>query len=425
MKIGVIGSGLAGLSACWYASKFAQVTLFEKERSVGIDAHSVDVLLRDGRSVRVDTPLRVMKAGYYPGLLRLYAASRIPTEIIDYSGSFSDANRQAYFRYQNLVIAGRSLSFITNAFNLARPGWRILRDILRFYSRGPQHVLSPDIDGMNFGEYLKAHGYSREFCDGFILPLFAAINTCSYAAVRSYPAATLVAYLVNSRRPPGVRRIVGGVANVAKTLSQAAHEVSCDAPVQRIEQLGERVRVTTTKGEQNFDYIVLATQANQAARMCTDALPRHRAVLSRFVYESSELSIHKDLSFMPAKRSAWSPVNFIVDEDHERPMATIYMNAIQKELRNAEPVLQTWNPHREPAPGTLLRHASFERPVVTHDTAEILEQLNALNADEHNRVKVCGSYAESGIPLLEAAAVSGEKIAQLLAAQRQHAMQRA
>lgn len=90
MKIAVIGSGLAGLSACWYASDFARVALLEKEASVGIDAHSVDVALQNGDVVRIDTPLRVMKAGYYPGLLRLYAASRIPTEIIDYSGSFSD-----------------------------------------------------------------------------------------------------------------------------------------------------------------------------------------------------------------------------------------------------------------------------------------------------------------------------------------------
>ena len=417
MKIGVIGSGLAGLSACWYASKFAQVTLIEKEKTIGIDAHSVDVPLRDGRVVRVDTPLRVLKAGYYPGLLRLYGAARIPTEIIDYSGSFCDAQRRPYFRYQNLIVGEATYSFITNAFNLARPGWRIIRDLVRFYTRGPRQLKSPELARMDFGEYLRAYNYSREFREGFILPLFAAINTCSYRAARAYPAAILIAYLVNSRRPSGVRRIVGGVGHVARTLSQTAAEIRCGFPVQRIEQIADRVRITTGQGQQEYDWIVLATEANQAARLCAETLPQHRALLARFGCESSDLVIHKDLSFLPEKRSAWSPVNFFVDANHEKPMATIYMNAIQKELRTAEPVLQTWNPHRTPAPDALLMQASFQRPLVTHDTPRTLDELTALNNDENNRIKICGSYAETGIPLLEAAAVSGEKIAGLLAAQ--------
>ncbi|MEQ9365433.1 MAG: NAD(P)-binding protein, partial [Leptospirales bacterium] len=360
MKVGVIGSGLAGLSACWYASKFARVDILEKEAGVGIDAHSVDARFEGGRRVRIDTPLRVLKAGYYPGLLRLYEASRIPTEIIDYSGSFCDAGRAPYFRYRNLIVGEKSYAFITNAFSLARPGRRILRDIFRFYGSGRKHLRGPETRSMNFGEYLEAFGYSEEFRDRFILPLFAAINTCGYAAVKEYPAATLVDYLVNSRNPSGVRRISGGVANVAQTLSRAAEDIQCAAAVHQIEQKDHRVVVSTSAGRFVYDYVVISTQANQAARFCERSLPRHRDLLSRFRYEKSELVVHKDLNFMPRTRSAWSPVNFIVDPAFQKPMVTIYMNAIQRELRSEEAILQTWNPHSLPAPDLTLAHSAFE-----------------------------------------------------------------
>lgn len=410
----MIGSGLAGLSACWYASKFSKVDILEKENTVGIDAHSVNVRLKEGRQVRIDTPLRVIRAGYYPGLLRLYEAALIPTEVIDYSGSFCDAKRTPYFRYKNFILGRNSYSYIANSFSLSRTGRRILNDIYRFYRHGPKHTLMPEIQAMNFGEYLKRYKYSHEFSNQFILPVFAAINTCSYKAVKNYPAATIIAYLVNSQEQSGVRRITGGVGNVAKTLSGAATEIHCDAAVQYIEQKENQVVVTSTKGKQVYDYIILSTQANQAAQFCERYLPRHRELLSEFDYEKSELAVHTDLSFMPNRRSAWSPVNFLVDPVFEKPMATIYMNAIQKDLKFAEPILQTWNPHRLPAEESLIAHAKFERPLVTTETRHSLAALSELNQDPRNLVKICGSYTENGIPLLEAAAISGERIARLI-----------
>lgn len=322
-----------------------------------------------------------------------------------------------YFRYRNLILGDESYSFLSDAFSFARQGRRILRDILRFYMRGAAHLSTPAVADMSFGEYLEAYEYSDEFRERFILPLFAAVNTCSYDAVKAYPAATLIGYLVNSRKPGGVRRIVGGVAEVAKNLAQAADEIRCGFAVREIHQDGDQVRVTTEHGPEIYDYVVLATQANQAARFCEPHLPRHRQLLSRFRYEKSELIVHKDPSFLPAKRGAWSPVNFTVDAAYEKPMATIYMNAIQNELRAAEPILQTWNPHRSPAQADLIAQAQFERPLVDGETVAILQDLAALNRDAANRVKICGSYTESGIPLLEAAAVSGERIAGLIAAE--------
>ena len=42
LKIAVVGSGIAGLTAAYLLGEVADVTLFEREGSIGMDAQSVD-----------------------------------------------------------------------------------------------------------------------------------------------------------------------------------------------------------------------------------------------------------------------------------------------------------------------------------------------------------------------------------------------
>lgn len=60
MKIAIIGSGIAGLSACWYLGKEHEVTLIERHALVGMDAHGTD-LDWNGKSIRIDVPFRAFK----------------------------------------------------------------------------------------------------------------------------------------------------------------------------------------------------------------------------------------------------------------------------------------------------------------------------------------------------------------------------
>ncbi len=414
MKVAVIGSGMAGLSACWHLAEFAQVDLFEKENSLGIDAHSIDVELGSGGTARVDVPLRVLKAGYYPSLLKLYEQAGINTEIIDYSGSFCDGRGELYFRYKNILWGMNSYSYIANWFALGQKGRSILKDLYRFYRDGKEHLKNSEVLSMRMGDFLQTFNYSEDFAKHFVLPVFAAINTCTYEAVRNYPASVIIAYLVNSRKPSGVRRVIDGVKNVAKKLAYPASQVVLGEAVTGLQQDKDGVVVVTEKARREYDYVVLATQANQAARFSAAGFTEVAAVLSRFSYEPSEVTMHNDRAFLPNKKRGWSPVNFTVDFNYDKPMATIYMNAIQSELADAAPLLQTWNPHRMPAEKHILSHSRFERPLVTLETEAALADLHRLNDHEANRLKVCGSYTETGIPLLEAAALSGKKIAETI-----------
>ena len=42
MKIAIIGSGISGLSAAFYLSKFSDITIFEKNKNFGGHANTYD-----------------------------------------------------------------------------------------------------------------------------------------------------------------------------------------------------------------------------------------------------------------------------------------------------------------------------------------------------------------------------------------------
>ncbi|CAL1697228.1 unnamed protein product [Somion occarium] len=97
VKVAVVGSGLAGLTAAYRLSKSAyrgnvefEVHLFEKTSSLGMDSHSVSLDLPgyDGE-YRVDVPMRSFQGGYYPQLIALYKHLGVQFRTADFSYSFS------------------------------------------------------------------------------------------------------------------------------------------------------------------------------------------------------------------------------------------------------------------------------------------------------------------------------------------------
>jgi hypothetical protein len=109
-RVAVIGSGVAGLSAAYLLSRKHEVHIFEREPTIGMDAHSLST-----HGARMDIPLRVFSESYYPNLCNLYKLVGVQYDLADYSfscygGAASSAS--AYFRYVNLFVRGMALPVI-------------------------------------------------------------------------------------------------------------------------------------------------------------------------------------------------------------------------------------------------------------------------------------------------------------------------
>ena len=85
-RVGVIGSGVAGLTSAYVISGSADVTLFEADDRLGGHADTHRVPTADGE-VRIDTGFIVHNRRTYPTLLRLFAELDVPTQPSDMSMS--------------------------------------------------------------------------------------------------------------------------------------------------------------------------------------------------------------------------------------------------------------------------------------------------------------------------------------------------
>ena len=85
LRVAVIGSGVAGLTAAHILGRTHDVTLFERDERLGGHANTVAVQAADGREVALDTGFIVHNQRTYPTLLRLFADLGIGTQESDMS----------------------------------------------------------------------------------------------------------------------------------------------------------------------------------------------------------------------------------------------------------------------------------------------------------------------------------------------------
>lgn len=414
-KVAVVGSGLAGLAATWLLGREASVTVYEAHERPGMGAHSVR-LDGYGDGPVVDVPLRVFTPAYYPTLLSLYEHAGVAVDAVDYAASFSRLGGDTYFVYRNAQIGGRSLPWVSPTGLLEAPTRAIARDVLRLHREGGRHLEEGRLTGRTLGSYLEDEGYDPAFIEGFLLPAYASVCTCSTAAIRAYPADVIVGYFCSGVTTLGVMRAVGGSRDVVQRLLAPARTVRTGTSVRQVRHDADGVRVADHTGTvERYDHVIVAAPADRASPLIEGDEPL-RTLLAQVPHESSRVVVHSDERLAPRDRTSWRPVNFVVSDEHPAPMATIWLNQVQDGLTGAPPLFQTWNPVLEPEPGRLICEARVSRPVVTLATRDLPARLAALLRDPERRIWPVGSYAGEGIPLLEAAAASASRVADLLTA---------
>ncbi|MCV2363081.1 NAD(P)-binding protein [Paucibacter sp. DJ1R-11] len=416
MNIAVIGGGIAGLVAAWQLSRRHAVTLFERHALPGFIASSV--ALNDSPSgLRIDVPLRVFYPGYYPTLTRLYADLGVATDPVDYATTFTDGDGRTYFRWRNARLGAWSLPYVLPQDVAGARGRRIVQGALHFQARARAALADGGLGAASIGEFVAAERIAPEFVDGLLLPAVATIGTCSSEDARAYPAAVIAGYAAAGVARQSVRRARDGADAVAAKLMAGITRVQCSAGVVAVwsrRGAAEQVVVQRSTGEETFDHIVFATQANQALTLLADAAPDEIAALAAFRYRALEVMMHNDTALLPAQRADWSPVSARVCAEHEQPESTIWINRVQPGLRDAAPLFQTVMPQRLPREDRIIGHARFERPLVDAGSAGALAALKQLHAQPGRRVWWCGSYAETGVPLLESAVRSALAVAALV-----------
>src|SRR3712207_4232296 len=181
-RLAVVGSGVAGLTAAYVASRTATVTLYEADTRLGGHADTHDVPdPATGRELAIDTGFIVHNRRTYPTLLRLFDELGVATQESEMSLSTSD-------EVTGLQWAGAlgPRGLFPTAENLRNPPYlRMLAEVPRF-PRQARGLLAQNGVGSNFSdltlrEFLHRGGFTPYFRRHFVEPLVAAVWSCDPA----------------------------------------------------------------------------------------------------------------------------------------------------------------------------------------------------------------------------------------------------
>ena len=391
LRVAVVGSGVAGLTAAHIIARTHEVTLFERDERLGGHANTIPIGTADGREVALDTGFIVHNQRTYPTLLRLFADLGIATQASDMS--FGVRCEGCGLEYAG---ARGMHGVVPRPGVLGRPRYlRMLTEVKRFHRQARTVLSDPAADGLTLDGFLRQGGYSPYFADHFMLPLTGAVWSSSPSTIRDFPARYLIRFLANHgmltvKNSPQWRTVTGGsreyVARIARGLADRVH---VGTPVESIARDDTGV---TVNGEHRFDRVVIAAHPDQAVRMLAAPTAAERSVLGAFAYSSNQTVLHTDASLLPRAAGARASWNYLLDAcSTSQPLVhvTYHLNRLQA-LREPVDYCVTLNQTTRIGAGHELRRMTYEHPVYTHASLAAQSRLPSLQGECHTYY--CGAY---------------------------------
>ena len=391
LRVAVVGSGVAGLTAAHIIARTHEVTLFERDERLGGHANTIPIGTADGREVALDTGFIVHNQRTYPTLLRLFADLGIATQASDMS--FGVRCEGCGLEYAG---ARGMHGVVPRPGVLGRPRYlRMLTEVKRFHRQARTVLSDPAADGLTLDGFLRRGGYSPYFADHFMLPLTGAVWSSSPSTIRDFPARYLIRFLANHgmltvKNSPQWRTVTGGsreyVARIARGLADRVH---VGTPVESIARDDTGV---TVNGEHRFDRVVIAAHPDQAVRMLAAPTAAERSVLGAFAYSSNQTVLHTDASLLPRAAGARASWNYLLDAcSTSQPLVhvTYHLNRLQA-LREPVDYCVTLNQTTRIGAGHELRRMTYEHPVYTHASLAAQSRLPSLQGECHTYY--CGAY---------------------------------
>ncbi|MFW6345076.1 MAG: NAD(P)/FAD-dependent oxidoreductase [Halomonas sp.] len=395
--IAVIGGGIAGTGAAWLLSQRHRVTLFEAADYVGGHTCTLDARLSDGTHP-VDTGFMVFNPRNYPHLCALFEHLGIPAQASDMS--FACADRDDDLEYNGESLRG----LFAQRRNLLRPSFlRMVADIVRFNRRAKRDLAGSLGDELPLGDYLDAAGYGPGFRRHYLLPMAAAIWSCSPSSLRAFPARRFLAFfrnhgLLDLVDRPQWHTVSGGARRYIEAMLPALHAVHTATPVRSVQRLAEGgVRLAGDDGELGrFDAVVLAAHADQTLAMLDAPHEEEARLLAQCRFQDNLAVLHTDPAAMPRRRRVWASWNHIsaAEEASQRPVSVTYwLNRLQR-VPSAEDVFVTLNPIDAIAEARIQRRLHFTHPVLDGPAAEAQDALPSIQG--RDRLWFCGAWTGYG-----------------------------
>jgi predicted NAD/FAD-binding protein len=395
--VAVIGAGVSGLTAAYLLQPTHHVTLFEADDRLGGHAHTHDVALSDGATVAVDSGFIVLNDRTYPLLRRLFGELGVRTRPTEMSMSISCEGCGLSYKGGT-----RANGIFAQRRRLVDPRfWRLLAGVKRFQKEALALLEGPADPELTYGDFLEAHGFDAHFVTHYALPVVSCVWSMGHRDALAYPAAYLFAFLrhhgfLTLGDAPTWHTVVGGSRSYVEAISSRLDVVRSGHRVTAVSRKPDAVELDVAppagpSEHHAFDKVVVATHADAALALLTDADDAETDVLGTFGYSANMAWLHRDASFLPdheRSRASWNYRLEDCDTLTDRTRVTYWMNRLQGHPE-ADPLLVTLNPDAATAPGDVVATMSYRHPTYSAASVAAQERLTALNSD---RLAFAGAY---------------------------------
>ena len=410
MKVAIIGSGIAGLSAAHALRERADITLFEAGAYFGGHTHTVDVTLPTPSGPvthGVDTGFLVFNERTYPHLISLFDTLGVETVKSDMSFS---VQAPGALNGRKLEWSGSSLDTVfAQRSNLLNPRFfRMLRDLLRFNAlctriadaNQEAELLQP------LADFLGTHRFSNEFRDWYFLPMLGCIWSCPTDQMLQFPVATMIRFCHNhglmqvSNRPQWWT-VKGGARHYVEKITAAIADKRLNTPVRRIERdlsatMGA-VRIITDARVEHFDKVIMATHSDQSLALLQAPSGEERRTLGAIRYQPNRAVLHTDTAVLPARRKAWAAWNYERAASDATESSRVCLHYLINQLQPvpfSQPVVVSLNPVRGIAGQHVLGEFDYAHPVF--DLAAIRAQMSIASLQGQCHTYYAGAWMGYG-----------------------------
>lgn len=398
-RIAIIGSGVSGLGCLYFLSNSHAITLFDSDLRPGGHAHTIDVIEpKTGKKLPMDTGFMVFNEVTYPMLCRLFQNLGIRWKKAPMS--FSVRHDPSGLEWR-----GSSLNHLfAQRRNLLRPRfWKLLWQINRFNKLAQNAWQTPAAEKTSLQEWCTQNNFGEDFLNLYLIPMSSAVWSTPPEKMLAFPAAKLMRFFYNhgflglNTQHQWLTPVQGSREYVQAILSQCPAQHRLGEPVTQIRRTSHGVTVTTSKGEETFDRVIMACHADQSCTLLSDADEREKAILGSFRYNQNIATVHTDESPMPQKRLAWSAWNYQTwTENGETKTSTHYwMNALQG-LTPLGQFFVTINHPEKINPHKVIQTIPVEHPLFSLEALLAQGQIQELNERKDSRLHFVGAWQRYG-----------------------------
>jgi len=382
MRVAVVGSGISGLGAAFLLQDVAEVHLFENADRIGGHSHTVDADF-GGVKVPVDTGFIVYNPLNYPNLIELFRVLDVPTQNTDMSFGVSLGDGASEYE-------GSVAGLLAQPSNLLRPRyWSMLYDLVRFYKRAPKQAYNGPADE-TLRDFIKREGYGSAFVEDHLLPMSAAIWSCTSSMMLDFPIRSFMRFLENHKLlnfidRPQWRTVKGGsrqyVNRIVAALGESIHLSTNITGIKRDQ--GGVILSIEGQGDVWFDKVIMAAHADQSLGLITDPTTAESEILSCFKFQENRAVLHSDKRLMPRRRTTWAAWNYLTGPSTGGELClTYWMNRLQS-IDEKYPLYETLNPHIEPDPALVHGTYLYEHPIFDEGAIAAQSRLAEIQGRDH------------------------------------------